>query len=90
MKSKHLIFFAVTIFVVGVVYLAISQTIMLRKAHSTFENYYAFRDCKNLLKKTDTYGLCQLSSGQTIKLVEFRGKWYLDGDLPVCIQNICL
>lgn len=54
----------------------------LQKAHSTFENYYAFRGCDQLISRTDNYGFCKLSSGQTIKIVKFQDKWYLDGDLP--------
>ena len=54
----------------------------LNVAHSTFENYYNFRGCVELLEKTDTYGTCRLSSGKVIKLVKFENKWYLDGDLP--------
>ena len=60
----------------------IYQFLYLRKAHSTFENYYAFRGCQQLLKRTADYGLCKVGSGQTIKIVKFQGKWYLDGDLP--------
>jgi hypothetical protein len=60
----------------------IFQVLYLKKAHSTFENYYAFRGCSELLTKTDDYGLCKISSGETIKIVKFQGKWYLDGDLP--------
>lgn len=60
----------------------INQAIYLQKAHSTFENYYAFRGCTTLIKKTETYGVCRTESGQTIKIVKFQGKWYLDGDLP--------
>jgi hypothetical protein len=67
----------------------INWLFMLQRAHSTFQNYYRFRGCTKLLKKTGTYGICQLSSGQTIKMVEFQNKWYLDGDLPVCVFNIC-
>ncbi|HWY78733.1 MAG TPA: DUF5808 domain-containing protein [Candidatus Sulfotelmatobacter sp.] len=59
-------------------------------AHSTFKNYYAFRGCVQLLKKTDAYGLCKVANGQIIKIVKFNGKWYLDGDLPMCFSNICL
>jgi hypothetical protein len=54
----------------------------LQKAHSTFENYYNFRGCVQLVSKTDNYGFCKISSGQTIKIVRFHDKWYLDGDLP--------
>jgi hypothetical protein len=52
------------------------------QAHTSFERYYAFRDCVQLVDKTDTYGDCRLSGGQIIKMVLFNGKWYLDGDLP--------
>ncbi len=51
-------------------------------AHTTFERYYAFRGCSQLIDRTDTYGDCQLPNGQTIKIVLYDGKWYLDGDLP--------
>ena len=64
---------------------------MLDKAHSTFENYYAFRGCAQLIDKTDDYGICKTTSGAVIKIVKFQNKWYLDGDLPVCwFFNICL
>jgi hypothetical protein len=68
----------------------ISQWFYLRKAHSTFENYYAFRGCVQLLDKTDDYGICKTNSGQTIKIVKYQNKWYLDGDLPwACLGGIC-
>ena len=54
----------------------------LKIAHSTFENYYSFRGCTELVERTDTYGLCKLKSGQIIKLVKFDNRWFLDGDLP--------
>lgn len=54
----------------------------LNIAHSTFENYYAFRGCQTLIDRTDTYGDCRLADGTTIKLVLINGKWYLDGDGP--------
>jgi hypothetical protein len=60
----------------------IYQVLYLQKAYSTFENYYAFRGCTQLLARTEDYGLCKLGNGQTIKIVKFQGKWYLDGDLP--------
>jgi len=61
----------------------------LRRAHSSFDNYYAFRGCTQLLQKTGTYGICKTDSGETIKMVLYKGKWYLDGDLPVCYFNLC-
>ena len=54
----------------------------LNVAHSTFENYYAFRGCAQLIDRTDTYGDCRLADGTTIKLVRINGMWYLDGDGP--------
>jgi hypothetical protein len=68
----------------------VQQFFTLQLAHSTFDNYYAFRGCTHLIKRTNDYGLCKIASGQIIKIVKFQGKWYLDGDLPVCILNICL
>ena len=54
----------------------------LKKAHKTFDNYYAFRGCQSLIEKTDTFGICKLKDGKTIKIVLYQGKWFLDGDLP--------
>jgi hypothetical protein len=61
---------------------AIYWVYYLHVAHSTFDNYYKFRGCAQLLQKTDTYGMCELPSGQVIKIVKYHGAWYLDGDLP--------
>jgi len=60
----------------------------LRIAHSSFDNYYAFRGCTKLLERTDSYGTCVTSGGQTIKIVKYEGRWFLDGDLP-CKTGIC-
>ena len=65
------------------------QWLMLRKAHNTFDNYAAFRGCAQITSQTETSGTCTLASGETIKMVQFRGRWYLDGDLPTCWGNIC-
>jgi hypothetical protein len=54
----------------------------LKVAHSTFENYYAFRGCVQLVERTDVYGVCRISSGQTITIVKYDNRWFLDGDLP--------
>ena len=61
---------------------SISWMLFLQKAHSTFENYYNFRGCVELISKTDDYGFCKTASNQIIKIVKFQGKWYLAGDLP--------
>jgi len=68
--------------VVIIVVFAIWQVTLLNKAHSTFENYYNFRGCTQLLDKTDVSGTCLTKSGEAIKIVKFNDKWYLDGDLP--------
>lgn len=79
---------AVILLIVLVV--GIGQILYLRKAHSTFENYYTFRGCQKLIQKTDTYGTCRLMSGQVIKIILYDGKWYLDGDLPwACVGKLC-
>ena len=58
------------------------QYFYLKNAHSTFENYYTFRGCSKLLQKTDTWGTCQTKSNDTIKIVKYQDRWFLDGDLP--------
>ena len=62
--------------------LGIYWTLYLQRAHSTFDNYYKFRECTELTEKTEAYGICKLKDGSTIKIVLYRGKWFLDGDLP--------
>ncbi|MDE2019273.1 MAG: hypothetical protein KGJ13_02910 [Patescibacteria group bacterium] len=85
---KALIILA-SIVIVLLLVLGISQFLLLRKAHSSFENYYDFRGCRELLQKADTYGVCRTDSGKIIKIVEFNGAWYLDGDLPTCFGGFC-
>lgn len=59
-------------------------------AHSTFENYYSFRGCVQLIHRTDSMGNCKTTDGQTLKIVRFQNKWYLDGDLPICWHGFCI
>ena len=77
-----LIIGVVALAVFGFILFAINQFFVLQKAHSTFENYYAFRGCTQLLEKGGDYGICKTSNGQTIKIVRINNKWYLDGDGP--------
>ena len=79
---KNKVIIVVLLFVMLVFIFSVRQILFLKKAHSTFEKYYAFRGCVQLLEKTDSYGICKISSGQIIKIVKFNGLWYLDGDLP--------
>ena len=81
-KEKRPLLILASLAILIVVIFIIYQAHMLNVAHSSFENYYNFRGCVELIEKADTYGICKLSSGQTIKLVKFNSKWYLDGDLP--------
>lgn len=79
-------------FAVGIaVGLAIGQWSYLRWAHASFESYYAFRGCVQLIEKTDDYGVCRTGSGQTVQIVKYQDKWYLDGDLPWgCLGGFCV
>ena len=78
--QKRTSFIGFVLIAAAVIVVFVSQFFILQKAHSTFDNYYAFRGCVKLIEKTDTYGICQLASGKNIKIVLFNGKWYLDGD----------
>lgn len=81
LKEHPIILILAIVLVIGLA-IAVNQFFVLQKAHRTFENYYAFRGCQQLLERADTYGTCKLSSGQTIKIVKINNKWYLDGDGP--------
>ena len=82
MSVKKIIFSIACLLVLLAIVAGSYQVWYLRIAHSTFQNYYNFRGCVQLLEKTDTYGTCRTSSGQTIKIVLYEGRWFLDGDLP--------
>jgi len=83
--TKKIISFA-TIVVLVIIISVFYWLHILNVAHSSFENYYNFRGCTELMEKTDTYGTCRISSGKTIKIVKYNDKWYLDGDLPYGAQ----
>jgi len=89
MRKRNIIITLCLIAILGMIFFA-GEVLYLRRAHNTFDNYYAFRGCVKLLKKTDTYGICKISSGQTIKIVKYQGKWFLDGDLPNCGLPVCI
>jgi hypothetical protein len=80
--NKKIILAVIGIVVVAFAAFASNQFFVLQKAHSTFDNYYAFRGCVQLLSKTDTSGVCRTASGETIMIVEINGRWYLQGDGP--------
>ncbi len=86
MRNKILI-----ILILLVLALGLWQWFYLRRAHSSFENYYNFRGCTELVAKTEDYGICKTKSGETIKIVKYQNKWYLDGDLPwACWRKLCV
>ena len=80
-QIRVLIILLVLIFLMLLI-LAIYWINYLQIAHSTFDNYYKFRGCTQLINITEDYGFCKLDSGQVIKIVKYQGKWFLDGDLP--------
>ena len=82
MKKNKVIIIAVILLLIIILAFGIYWILYLQKARSTFDNYYAFRGCVQLLDKTDNYGTCKLASGKIIKIVKFQGRWFLDGDLP--------
>lgn len=86
MDLDQLLNFKKTIYIatiLTIIFLASCATYLfyLKQAHSSFESYYAFRGCVQLIEKTDTYATCKLPNGNIIKLVQVDSKWYLDGDL---------
>jgi hypothetical protein len=87
-STNPLLLIACTI-AVAIAIFGVYQVRKVEIAHSTFQNYYAFRGCVQLLDMTTVSADCMLASGKTIKLVEVRNKWYLNGDLPVCWQDVC-
>lgn len=87
LKHHRWIQFVLAAFVVLFI-LGAWQVITLQKAHSTFDNYAAFRGCEQITSQTDTQGTCVTNSGQSITIVKFDNKWFLQGDLPVCMINI--
>ncbi len=79
MPFKQSLFILGTLFMIGIVF-ALWWAHYLHLAHSSFENYYNFRGCQELLEKKDTFAYCKLSSGNIIKLVKIDSRWFLDGD----------
>jgi hypothetical protein len=81
MKNKVLIIF-ISLLAIVILVCVVNWLFVLRKAHNTFENYYAFRGCVQLLDRADDYGTCRTASGQVIKIIKLQNKWYLEGDGP--------
>lgn len=79
---KHAVMAAIMVFIAVIINIGITQLFIVQSAHDSFDNYYKFRGCSELISKSTDSATCRLSSGTTIKLVKFQDKWYLDGDLP--------
>ena len=79
---SHRFFKIIIAAVVFVVVFIVGEAMYLHYVHGSFDRYYDFRGCVELIEKTDTYGTCRLKSGSVIKIVLYDNKWYLDGDLP--------
>ncbi len=81
-SRKNIVFGTLSIIGIVIAALVIVQVHKLRVAHSSFDNYYAFRGCTKLIAKTDTSGVCMTSDGQIIGIDQYGDKWYLEGDGP--------
>jgi uncharacterized protein YpmB len=82
MKKNRTLVFTVLFLILLIAISGVWWFFFLQKAHSSFENYYEFRGCVQLVEKTDTYATCKVASGEIIKIVLIDNKWYLDGDGP--------
>jgi hypothetical protein len=83
MKKQNKIFVLIILLLLVVFAIfAIYWVNKLQVAHSTFEDYYSFRGCIQLINNTEESGFCKTDSGQVIEIVRYKGKWYLNGDLP--------
>jgi hypothetical protein len=80
-QTKILILVIASVFVLLII-LALYWFSKLQIAHSTFEDYYKFRGCTQLINRTESSGFCGVSSGGVIEIVKYNSKWYLNGDLP--------
>lgn len=79
--KKDIMSLVIIILVLAVFGMAFAWTYQLKKAHSSFENYSAFRGCVKVTERTLTSGSCITSSGENIKIIKAEnGKWYLNGD----------
>ena len=77
-KLKRLALLFAIIFIAFGIY----ESHALKVAHSSFDNYYKFRGCQELLWRTEDYGICKLKGDKLIKIIKYQNKWYLDNDLP--------
>lgn len=79
-NKKNLLPVSIIIVIFGI-FIA-DKIITTYKAHETFEGYCKWRGLE-VENKATNYGYCKDSAtGKEYKMVLFKGRWYLDGDLP--------
>jgi hypothetical protein len=78
---KHIITTIITIAITIIAYVVIAQLFILGSAHNSYTNYYKYIGCSELIGTTDSTVICNLQSGDTIKLDKIHGKWYSDSDI---------
>ena len=78
--KKNLLVLA--IFVIIFVAFMIFEMITTYKAHETFDGYCKWRGLV-VESKSNDYGYCKNpQNNKEFKIVLFKNRWYLDGDLP--------
>ncbi len=78
-KKRLLVAFAAVV-IIGI-FMA-QKIITTNQAHERFEGYCEWRGLKVVTKTSDA-GFCNDPvSGQVYKMVLFKGRWFLDEDLP--------
>lgn len=88
LARKRTLIVAATIVLALIMNVLVWQVFTLHNAHSSLSNYAKFRGCVSMLSQSDSVATCRLQSGNTIKMVKYNNKWYLDGDLPQGIFSL--
>lgn len=78
--KKYLLPICIVIVLLGVFLLY--EIITTYKAHETFDGYCRWRGL-TVENRTSGFGYCKNPhTEKEYKIVLFKGRWYLDGDLP--------
>jgi hypothetical protein len=78
-KKLFIVFILISLAFVGFIFY---QGITTYNAHATFEGYCKWRGL-TVVNESSDYGYCKNPvSGEQFKIVLFKDRWYLDGDLP--------
>lgn len=57
------------------------QAVTTYHAHDTFVGYCHWRGLQ-VINQSSGFGYCGDNSGNTYKIIQYNGRWYLGGDLP--------